>query len=165
MSVDILLKQYKMRKDKTVTIIYSNVLSVFDLSQLHVCLLSLRQRYSLPRACCCCCIMGGNTHTRTQPPVWRSTKAVSKCVISNFKSVFNSMSQASLWAILEAYGIPDIDLLKSLYKHTTVRLPERGMGRAKITFDTGVAQGSVLSPLLFSLVLNALSRYLSDLGR
>jgi hypothetical protein len=40
----------------------------------------------------------------------------------NFKSAFNSMSQASLWAILEVYNIPDIDLLKSLYEHTTVRL-------------------------------------------
>jgi hypothetical protein len=69
----------------------------------------------------------------------------------DFKSAFNSMSQASLWTILEAYGIPDIELLKSLYKHTTVRLPETGMDSAKITFDTGVAQGSVLSPLLFSL--------------
>jgi hypothetical protein len=29
----------------------------------------------------------------------------------DFKSAFYSMSQASLWAILEAYDIPDIDLL------------------------------------------------------
>ncbi len=83
----------------------------------------------------------------------------------DFKSVFNSMSQTSLWAILEAYGIPDIDLLKSLYKHTTLRLPERSMGSVKITFDTGVAQGSVLSPLLFCLFTNDLSRYLSGIGR
>jgi len=42
----------------------------------------------------------------------------------DFKSVFNSMSQASLWDILESYNIPDVDLLKSLYEHATVRLPQ-----------------------------------------
>jgi len=69
------------------------------------------------------------------------------------------MSQASFWAILEAYNIPDIDLLKSLYEHTTVRLPQTDMGSVKITFNTGC----VLSPLLFSLFINALSRYLTDI--
>ena len=42
----------------------------------------------------------------------------------DFKSAFNSMIQASLWTILEAYDIPDIDLLKSLHEHTTVRFPQ-----------------------------------------
>ena len=37
----------------------------------------------------------------------------------DFKSDFKSMSQASLWVILEMYNIPDIDLFKSLYEHTT----------------------------------------------
>ncbi len=75
------------------------------------------------------------------------------------------MNQASLWAILEVYIIPDIDLLKSLYEHTTIRLPHSDMGSSKITFNTGVAQRSVLSPLLFSLFINTLSRYLDDIGQ
>jgi hypothetical protein len=74
------------------------------------------------------------------------------------------MSQALLWAILEAYDIPDVDLLKSFYEHTTVRLPQTKVGILKITITTGVVQDSVLSPLLFSLFINALSRYLDDIG-
>ncbi len=38
------------------------------------------------------------------------------------------------------------------------------MDSVKITFNTDVAQGSVLSSLLFSLFINALSRYLDDIG-
>ena len=60
-------------------------------------------------------------------------------------------------------NVPDIDLFKSLYQHTTVHLPQSDMGNVKITFNTGVVQGGVLSPLLFSLVINALSRYLDDI--
>ncbi len=60
---------------------------------------------------------------------------------------------ASLWAMLQAYNIPDVDLLKSFYEHTTVRLPQAKVGSVKITFNTGVAQDSVFSPLLFSLFI------------
>jgi hypothetical protein len=38
----------------------------------------------------------------------------------DFTSAFNAMSQAALWEVMRAYGIPDVDLLVSLYEHSTV---------------------------------------------
>ena len=40
----------------------------------------------------------------------------------DFCNAFNAMSQAALWAVMRAYGIPDVDLLVSLYEHSTVRM-------------------------------------------
>jgi hypothetical protein len=89
----------------------------------------------------------------------------------DFRNVFNAMSQAALWAVMEELDIPDVDLLKALYANATVRLkPGRGdsnvdTGGATITFDIGVAQGSALSPLLFLIFMNTLLRQLSAKGR
>jgi len=74
----------------------------------------------------------------------------------DFTNAFNAMSQAALWAVMRAYGIPDVDLLMSLYEHSTVRMAPNDPQCATITFDTGVAQGSALSPLLFLIFMNAL---------
>ena len=89
----------------------------------------------------------------------------------DFRNAFNAMSQAALWAVMEELDIPDVDLLKALYANATVRLkPGRSdsnvdAGEATITFDTGVAQGSVLTPLLFLIFMNTLLRLLSAKGR
>jgi hypothetical protein len=40
----------------------------------------------------------------------------------DFTNAFNAMSQAALWAVMRAYGIPDVDLLMSLYENSTVRM-------------------------------------------
>ena len=40
----------------------------------------------------------------------------------DFTNVFNVMSKAALWKVMCAYGIPDIDLLESLYEYSTVRM-------------------------------------------
>jgi hypothetical protein len=74
----------------------------------------------------------------------------------DFTNAFNAMSQAALWAVLRAYGIPDVDLLMSLYEYSTVRMAPNDPQCATITFDTGVAQGSALSLLLFLIFMNTL---------
>jgi hypothetical protein len=82
----------------------------------------------------------------------------------DFTNAFNAMSQAALWAVMRAYGIP-VDLLTSLYEHSTVRMAPNDPQCATITFDTGVAQGSALSPLLFLIFMNALLGLLTDRGQ
>ena len=79
-------------------------------------------------------------------------------------NAFNAAGHACLWAILEHFGVPDIDLLKSFYEwsHMTVKVDDTLT--ADITMDTGTAQGSALSPLLFILMINALLRLLDKTG-
>jgi hypothetical protein len=83
----------------------------------------------------------------------------------DFTNAFNAISQAALWAVMRAYGIPDVDLLASLYEHSTVKMAPNDPQCATITFDTGVAQGSALSPLLFLIFMNALLGLITDRGQ
>ena len=83
----------------------------------------------------------------------------------DFRNAYNALSQPALWAILRKYGVPDVDFLETLYEHTTVRLAPNDVQSATVTFDTGVCQGSVLSPMLFILFINALARALSAKGK
>ena len=102
--------------------------------------------------------------------VTRETLAQGKKVYRvdvDFANAFNAMSQAALWEIMRAYGIPDVDLLIGLYANSTVtrRVAPNDEEGATITFDTGVAQGSALSPLLFLIFMNALLGLLTARGQ
>ena len=63
------------------------------------------------------------------------------------------------------FKIPDVDLLEQIYEGATVRLAPNDGESATITFNTGVAQGSITSPQLFNIFINALLRMLTVTGQ
>jgi len=75
------------------------------------------------------------------------------------------MSQAALWQVMSMFKIPDVDLLEPIYEGATVRLAPNNEKSATIAFNTGVAQGSITSPQLFNIFINALLRMLTVTGQ
>jgi len=66
--------------------------------------------------------------------------------------------------ILERFGVPDVWLLKNIYENSSMQVQVGAEGTAAIHLDTETVQGSVLSPLLFDLFINALLRPLDSTG-
>ena len=83
----------------------------------------------------------------------------------DFKNAFNAMSQAVPWRVMRMLNIPDVDLLEQIYEGATVSLAPNDDESATITFNTGVAQGSITSPQLFNIFINALLRMLTVTGQ
>jgi len=52
-------------------------------------------------------------------------------------------------------------MLEQIHEGATVRLAPNNEESATITFNTGVAQGSITSPQLFNIFINALLRMLT----
>ena len=65
---------------------------------------------------------------------------------------------------MNMFHIPDVDLLEQIYDSATVRLAPNDAESATITFDTGVAQGSITSPQMFNIFINAVLRMLMATG-
>jgi len=83
----------------------------------------------------------------------------------DLKNAFNAKSRASLWRVVRMFKIPDVDLLEQRYKGATFSLARNDEESATITFNTGVAQGSVTSPQLFNISINALLHMLTVTGQ
>ena len=74
----------------------------------------------------------------------------------DFEKAFTAMYQAARWQVMRMFKIPDVDLLEQIYEGATVRLAPNDEESATIAFNTGVAQGSITSPQLFNIFINAL---------
>jgi len=83
----------------------------------------------------------------------------------DFKNAFNAMSQAALWRAMRIFKISDVDLLEQIYEGATVRLAPNDEESATITFNTGVAQGSITSLQLFNIFINALLHMFTVTGQ
>jgi len=75
------------------------------------------------------------------------------------------MSQAAFWHVVNMFHTPDADLLEQIYDSATVRLAPNDAEIATITFDTGVAQGSITSLQMSNIFINSVLRMLTATGQ
>jgi endonuclease/exonuclease/phosphatase family metal-dependent hydrolase len=77
-------------------------------------------------------------------------------VFVDFEKAFDSLHRDSLWKILRHYGIPQklVNVIKSIYENFQCRVIHNNMLTEPFEVKTGVKQGCILSPILFSLAID-----------
>ena len=82
----------------------------------------------------------------------------------NPPSLSPNTNEQTLHTGTSACALP-ADLLEQIYEGATIRLAPNDEESATITFITGVVQGSITSPQLFNILINALLRMLMVTGQ
>ena len=74
----------------------------------------------------------------------------------DFEKAFDSLHRESLWKILRNYGIPSkiVNIIQALYENFECRVIHDNKLTEAFEVRTGVKQGCILSPLLFSLAID-----------
>ena len=74
----------------------------------------------------------------------------------DFEKAFDSLHRESLWKILRNYGIPYkvVNIIQALYENFECRVIHDNKLTEAFEVKTGVKQGCILSPLLFSLAID-----------
>ena len=111
-----------------------------------------------------------STHRQIQALLWERQDAeefgrILYLVYIDFRNAFNSMDHAATWAWLKHVNLPDVELLMNIYKGTYCQVVTPYGKTAPIYLTRGTKQGDCLSPLLFSLLFNALLTHLGHLNR
>ena len=78
----------------------------------------------------------------------------------DFEKAFDSLHRDSLWKILRHYGIPQklVNVIRSLYENFECRVIHNNQLTEPCKVETGVKQGCILSPLLFSMAIDWIMR-------
>ncbi len=85
-------------------------------------------------------------------------------VFIDFEKAFDSLHRASLWKILRNYGIPKklVNVIQSLYESFECSFIHNSELTEPFLVETGVRQGCILSPILFSLAIDWLMRSITQ---
>ncbi|XP_052271877.1 uncharacterized protein LOC127872590 [Dreissena polymorpha] len=81
-------------------------------------------------------------------------------VFVDFEKALESLHRDSLWKILRHYGIPQklVNVIRSLYENFECRVIHNNLLTEPFQVETGVKQGCILSPLLFSMAIDWIMR-------
>ena len=85
-------------------------------------------------------------------------------VFVDFEKAFDSLHRDSLWKILRHYGIPQklVQVMKNLYENFECRVIHNNELTEPFSVETGVRQGCILSPILFSLAIDWLMKRVTE---
>lgn len=80
------------------------------------------------------------------------------------EKAFDRVDHNFLWKVLEKAGIPSsfIEMIQTLYRDSSSMVKINGFLSRSIRIKRGVRQGDPLSPLLFTLVIEALANYIRN---
>ena len=78
----------------------------------------------------------------------------------DFEKAFDSIDRKSMWNILRNYGVPGktVDIIRKLYEGFACQVIHDGRLSEEFQVTTGVRQGCLLSPLLFLVLLDWVTR-------
>ena len=82
------------------------------------------------------------------------------CIFVDLIKAYDTVNRELLWKVLKRYGVPIIiiKVLQKLYNNTTIFLSEETSFQA----TCGVKQGDNLAPILFVILLNAVTETLEN---
>ena len=78
----------------------------------------------------------------------------------DYEKAFDSVDRDILWKLLNHYGVPDkfINLIKNTYEGMTCKVIHEGRLTEGFKVKTGVRQGCLLSPFLFLIVIDWITK-------
>ena len=92
-----------------------------------------------------------------QSAEWQSSVYI--CFV-DFQKTFDSIHRQTLWKLLRRYGLllKVVNIIRKLYEGFTAQVVHNGRFTEKFQMQTGVRQGCLLSPILFLITLDWVTR-------